>query len=396
MLFQTLDNKRECAGIYRAGELYFDKLPSDLTKTWNISNFHLDSVEYAHIYCGGKSMTDVCPENLKTRWENLNLKFKAYLTSFKHAKISLHEHCFYDLVPHRFLLEYYSVVDKITEHVFENYEKPKNYDFLVELNKFTNQLSENKLFLDHEALRPYMVEVQARNLWRKFPDISPYIKYNPFGTVTGRLSTHRNSFPILTLPKEYRTIIKPENDWLVEIDYNAAELRTLLALTGKEQPKEDLHEWNRTNVYRKVATRDEAKKRIFAWLYNPNSKDSLSSRMYNRDEVKNKYYDGTHVHTDFNRKIMCEDRVALNYIIQSTTSDLVMSKVIKINEMLSETKSKILFCMHDSFVLDLCDKDKPMLKDILKTFSETQYGEYRVNLSIGRDFNKMKELPWKQ
>ena len=394
MFFQALDNKRECVGIYSEGELYFNELPSGLTKTWNISDFELDNIEYAHIYCGGKSMTDVCPENLKTKWKNLNLKFKAYLTSFKHAKISLHEHCFFDLVPHRFLLEYYNVVNKITEHVFENYEKPKNYDFLVKLNKFTNQLSKNKLILDHEALYPYMMNTQARNLWRKFPDISPYIKYNPFGTVTGRLSTHSNSFPILTLPKEFRAIIKPKNDWLVEVDYNAAELRTLLALTGKEQPKEDLHEWNRTNVYR--TTREKAKKRIFAWLYNPDSKDYLSSRTYDRDQVKTKYYDGTYVHTDFNRKIMCEDRVALNYIIQSTTSDLVMNKIIEINELLSETKSKILFCMHDSFVIDLCDKDKPILKDILKIFSETQYGEYKVNLNIGRDFSKMKELLWKQ
>ena len=76
--------------------------------------------------------------------------------------------------------------------------------------------------------------------------------------------------------------------------------------------------------------------------------------------------------------------------------DLVMNKIIEINELLSETKSKILFCMHDSFVIDLCDKDKPILKDILKIFSETQYGEYKVNLNIGRDFSKMKELLWKQ
>jgi hypothetical protein len=396
VLFQALDNKRECIGVYHAGELYFDELPNNLTKTWSPSGLEVDNIEYAHIYCGGKNMTEVCPDDLKVRWENLNLKFRSYLTSFKHAKISLHEHCFFDLVPHRFLLEYYNVANKITEHVFENYEKPKNYEFLVELNKFTEQLSRNSLLLDQDALRPFMSKIQARNLWRKFSTISPHIKYNPFGTITGRLSTNSNSFPILTLPKELRTIIKPKNDWLVEIDYNAAELRTLLALTGEKQPKEDLHEWNRTNVYKDKVTREEAKKRIFAWLYNPKSKDSLSSHAYNRDEVKNKYYDGTQIYTDFDRTIACEDRLALNYIIQSTTSDLVMNKVIEINKMLTETDSNILFCMHDSFVIDLCDKDRPMLKNILKAFSNTRYGEYRVNLNIGRDFNQMKELVWKQ
>ena len=396
MLFQALDNKQECIGVYSAGELHFDSLPEGLTKTWGMSGLDIENIAYACIYSGGKDMSEVCPENLKVNWENLNSKFKAYLNSFKNAKISLFEHCFFDLVPHRFLLEYYNMANKITEHVFETYEKPANYDFLVELTKFTDQLSRNRLVLDQEALRPHMANLQARNFWRKFDAVSPYIRYNPFGTVTGRLSTLSNSFPILTLPKELRTIVKPKNDWLVEIDYNAAELRTLLALSGKKQPKEDLHEWNRTNVYKRVSTREKAKKRIFAWLYNPESNDKLSSSVYERDKVKNKYYDGTHVTTDFNRKIKCEDRVALNYIIQSTTSDMVMKKVIEINKMLSATSSNILFCMHDSFIIDLSNEDKPLLKEILKTFSDTRYGKYKVNLNIGKDFSSMKELVWKQ
>lgn len=396
MLFQALDNKQECIGVYHDGELYFDDLPPNLTRTWGISGLDLDNVEYAHVYSGGKTLTEACPESLQVKWENVNSKFKAYLNSFKQAKISMHEHCFFDLVPPRFLLEYYSVADKITDHVFKTHLKPANYDFLVELVKFTEQLSRNRLILDQDALRPYMGNLQARNLWKRFDDISPYIRYNPFGTVTGRLSTLRNSFPILTLPKDYRTIIKPKNDWLVEIDYNAAELRTLLALSGKEQPQEDIHVWNMTNVYKRVKTREAAKKRIFAWLYNPKSEDKLSEKVYERDSVKQKYYDGSYVTTDFGRKILCEDRVALNYIIQSTTSDLVMNKVVEINKMLSNTDSNIMFCMHDSFVIDLADRDRSMLKDILKVFADTRYGKYRVNLNIGRDFKDMKELAWKQ
>ena len=68
-----------------------------------------------------------------------------------------------------------------------------------------------------------------------------------------------------------------------------------------------------------------------------------------------------------------------------------MDKVIEINKMLKNTDSNIMFCMHDSFVVDLCNKDKPVLKEILKTFSDTRYGEYKVNLNIGRDFNEMRK-----
>jgi hypothetical protein len=73
-----------------------------------------------------------------------------------------------------------------------------------------------------------------------------------------------------------------------------------------------------------------------------------------------------------------------------------MNKVVEINKMLSNTDSNIMFCMHDSFVIDLADKDRSMLKDILKVFADTRYGKYRVNLNIGCDFKDMKELAWKQ
>ena len=82
-----------------------------------------------------------------------------------------------------------------------------------------------------------------------------------FGTKTGRLTTKKSSFPILTLDSTFRSVIKPQNDWLVELDFNAAELRTLLSLAGKEQPKEDIHDWNMKTVLKRAKSREDAKKK---------------------------------------------------------------------------------------------------------------------------------------
>jgi len=40
LLFQTLDDKKECVGFYQSGELSFDgELPTSLSRTWGYSAF---------------------------------------------------------------------------------------------------------------------------------------------------------------------------------------------------------------------------------------------------------------------------------------------------------------------------------------------------------------------
>ena len=212
-----------------------------------------------------------------------------------------------------------------------------------------------------------------------------------FGSKTGRLTTKKNSFPILNLDKNYRKILKPKNDWFVELDFNAAELRTFLALAGKQQPKEDIHDWNAKNIYN-GSTRDEAKKRIFAWLYNPESTDYLSSKAYNRAEVVKKYYDGSQVTTFFNRIIPSDDHHALNYIIQSTTSDLFLRKMIDLWKFLKDKKSFIAFSVHDSLVIDMPSDERDLINQIVEIFSRTKFGDFKVNVSGGKNYGNMRKI----
>jgi hypothetical protein len=198
----------------------------------------------------------------------------------------------------------------------------------------------------------------------------------------------------LTLDKDFRKILEPNNDLFVELDYNASELRTLLALSGKKQPPEDLHEWNSKNVYRGLLSREKSKKRIFAWLYNPSSKDYLSSLAYDRDTVVEKYFNGDRVTTFFDRTIPADDHHALNYIIQSTANDLLLRKLIELDEYLKDKKSYIAFSIHDSLVIDFDKDEQNLISDIAKIFSGTNFGDFKVNLSIGKNFGEMRRVEW--
>jgi hypothetical protein len=91
--------------------------------------------------------------------------------------------------------------------------------------------------------------------------------------------------------KEFRGCIRPNNDWLLELDFNAAELRVLLALSEQNQPQNDIHDWNVQNVFNNQLTREEAKVKTFAWLYSSNENKQLQ-QLYNKDFVRNKFWDG--------------------------------------------------------------------------------------------------------
>ncbi|MBC8226665.1 MAG: hypothetical protein H8E74_05940 [Gammaproteobacteria bacterium] len=392
MLFQTLDDKKECVGIYHAGALSFnDAIPTSLTHTWSYSSFLADhDIEYAKIYCGGLSLREACPDHLTERWERVEEKLKALLKSFHTSRVSLNENCFFDLVPKRFLLEMCYVKDMICEHIFANYEKPKNYDYVLSLTKNIEDIKHRKLNINAKNLLLY--KSKHRKFAKKLKEIMPYCKFNIDGTKTGRLTTNPTGFPILTLNKELRPVIEPSNDYFVELDFNAAELRTLIALQGKPQPDEDIHEWNIQNVFRGLGTRDEAKKRIFAWLYNPESDDYLCSRAYDRNSVVQKYFTKGQVTTFWNKVIPSEERTALNYIIQSTCAENVLRQMVKVSKYLEELSSCLAFPIHDSIVLDMSKRDAEKLPEIINIFSNTELGTFKVNVSCGPNFGNLKKM----
>jgi len=397
MLFQTLDNKHKCIGVYYDGNLYFDdELPEESSETWNYSSFLRDrGIRYGYLQCSGESLDSVCPPDVKDDWEKVNNKLKAFLRSIHLSKVSLDDNCFYDLVPKKFLLEFCEIKNRITKHVFENFLPPKNLRFLTLLTKVVEDIGQQKLNIDMDEFKPFLAEYKARQWRKKIQNISPYIKYDIFGTKTGRLTTKKHSFPILTFPKKYRSIIKPNNDLFVELDYNGAELRTLLALSDKSQPLMDIHEWNRRHLSGgKTLSRQEIKNSIFAWLYNskkhPNEK--ILRKMFDKDKVLSDYWNGEVVKTCFNREIPADKHHALNYIIQSTCADLILQKMIKICDILKGKKSNIAFCVHDSIVIDLHTEDKHLMKNIIDEFSNTRFGKFKTSVNAGKSFGDMKEL----
>ena len=388
MIFQAIDDKRECVGVYCDGKLHFENFPSTLTRTWRYSASMPDpSIEYAWLWCGGCSLEQACPDELKAELVAAQRKFRAFVKSFELAKVSMNDHCIFDLVPHDFLLQFCEIRNKVTQHIFDTYEKPQNYDHLNDIQKLIHKIKHQKLNLNLDGCKNLMYSTRNRRHLGELMKGFTHVQYNLFGTVTGRLTTDKKSFPILTVARKNRTLVKPHNDFLLSLDYNGAEIRTFLDLANQQQPEGDIHQWNIENIFDEGLTRDEAKTIFFAWLYNPESKE-IKSEMYNREKILDKYYKEGYIITPYKRRIKVDERRALNYLIQSTNADRVLSKAVILDKMLEGRRSFVSHMVHDEIVIDYSDEDRELVAEIKNTFEDG----YMANVKAGKDYYNLKEL----
>ena len=119
--------------------------------------------------------------------------------------------------------------------------------------------------------------------------------------------------------------------------------------------------------------------------------------MYDREAVVQKYFTGSQVNTFFSRTIPADEKHALNYIIQSTTSDLLLRRMLAVDERMTGLNSFVSFCIHDNLVLDMKADECYIIPELVKIFSDTELGRFKTNMRVGRNFGDMREInKWTQ
>lgn len=401
MLFEIIDKQQQCKSVFSpTTPLKIIKDPSlkehDDLKTWD---FHpslqgLD-VDYGYLFSRGMSLNNVCPDDLKPEWRRVNNRYKAFLRSFKEGQVTTRGNCFFDMVPETFMKELFDVKCKITDHVLNTHERPWDYNHLVDLSELVYQISKQQLNINPKALYPYIHTPRGKNLYKKLKTIKPYIDYNIFGTVTGRMTTTKRSFPILGLDKKFRGVLEPTNDVFIELDYNAADLRAILGLNKQSQPQEDMHEWHRKTIGNESLTRDEAKVKTLSWFYGPDGAPAPSPQIlqaYDKKSLLRQYWDGYQVTNSHGRIISADKFHAPSLLGQSELSDVFLRQVIKVFKLLKERKSRIAWTIHDSLVLDFDLEDKDLFTSLVSVFAKTKHGLWKTNLTIGKNFAEMRNF----
>jgi hypothetical protein len=393
MLFQTLDDKSECVGVYADGKLYFNltDLPSDLSQTWSYVSYLRDTdTEYAALYLEGKEVGSILPEYLQDDWSDALKQMQSFKRSLITSKVSLQENCFFDLVPKRFLLEFCRVKNNITSYVFKKVERPRRYSFYHAVSQMLGDIAQREVKIDTRKLNSLDTPKLSRQI-EKIKHSSKRVSYNQFGTKTGRLTTSSNSFPILTLNKDLRCAIYPTNDFFIEIDFNGAEVRTLLGLLQQEQPPEDIHDFHLENIFTHLSTRDQSKIAFFAWLYGSRDQSNVEAikkleNYYDRQDLLRQYYRNNTITSPYGKTIVdVTPHHAINYLVQSTAAELTLKQALKVEYFLRSKRASsfLSFIIHDSIILDMRSEDLKYIEPIAHLMSSTNFGTFGINIKKG-------------
>ena len=63
----------------------------------------------------------------------------------------------------------------------------------------------------------------------------------------------------------------------------------------------------------------------------------------------------------------------------------------KVWNIVKGSDSKIAFILHDAIVVDLSISDRPLLEKMMNVMADTKYGQYGVNVSIGKNYGDMRK-----
>ena len=245
-----------------------------------------------------------------------------------------------------------------------------------------------------------------------------YSQYNLL-TTTGRPSNSFGTVNFAALPPEKRKTFIPENDYLVEYDFDAYHLRLIGNLVKYDFGGESVHE-HFAKIY--DCEYDEAKQKTFQILYGGiRDEHRYLSQFFNKTYVYiNKKWNeiNTHnlVYTDiYRRKLLFENYEDLNrnklfnYLIQAYETEINIKKILSIQDYLlgktydcKKKKTKLVLYGYDSFLFDFANEDGvetlKQIKMILEdkhdlTTNRVDYKPYFLTKSkMGLNYGEMKDI----
>ena len=282
------------------------------------------------------------------------------------------------------------VFDKIVEYIDEVYESEYHSD----VTKAFGSIEKNGVKVSDDVC-----DIFDERVRKHISNGKLYSQYNLW-TSTGRPSNSFGSVNFAALPPEKRGAIIPENDALVEFDFDAYHLRLIGELVDYQFGDESVHQ-HLADFY--GSTYEESKQISFKLLYGGITKDiqekvPFFKKVQDYINLKwNEFNKRNHVLTDiYNRRISSLNNDDMNrnklfnYLIQAFETERNIKRILRIQEYLEGKHTKLVLYGYDSFLFDFSKQDGvDILKNVKNILEENNY---LTKIKMGYTYNIMGDI----
>ena len=290
--------------------------------------------------------------------------------------------------------EYCSDVNKVMNipHTGEN------NDYMNDVIKAFTSIEKNGIKVSDDVCDIFDIRVKKHISNGKL-----YSQYNLW-TTTGRPSNSFGSVNFAALPPEKRKAFVPENNSLIEFDFDAYHLRLIADLVDYDFGKDSVHKHLAEHY---ECSYEESKQRTFKLLYGGIDKETREKvPFFNKvhNYINKKWSEiNTHncVYTDiYRRKLLFKNykdmnrNKVFNYLIQAYETESNIKKILLIQDYLLGKKTKLVLYGYDSFLFDFANEDGvETLRDIKSILEENKhYTKSKMGLNYGEMEDITKRL----
>lgn len=274
------------------------------------------------------------------------------------------------------------VVDTLNDHITNDINDSYFMNVWLPTSNIFKRLQPSKININ--LFQKNVLVGHNKSIIRSFkPNIdgeTKQIKYNRFGTRTGRLTVESGP-SILLLNKEYRSMLESRFDTgnICQYDFKALEVRIILYESGQTCVDSDIYEKIQCDVFNNSLTRDKVKYAVIALLYGRSEIAMAKDLDMSIDEinhilqqlsayfkvatlyqkVKNQFVKSGYITNKYGRRIQIEqakDNIIFNSYIQSTGVDVTLFGFEELCQ--NHFNSKInkiipLYLLHDALFFDV-------------------------------------------
>ena len=282
------------------------------------------------------------------------------------------------------------VFNKITEYIHTCYDSEYHLDVteaFSSIEKHGMKVSNNVCDIFDERVRKHLSDGKL------------YSQYNLW-TSTGRPSNSFGSVNFAALPPEKRGVFIPQNDSLVEFDFDAYHLRLIGQLVNYQFGKESVHQ-HLADFY--GSTYEESKQISFKLLYGGITEE-IRKKVPFFDKVQDfinlkwsEFNRNNYILTDiYNRRIALSNNKDMNrnklfnYLIQSYETESNIKKTLSVQHYLLKKKTKLVLYGYDSFLFDFSKLDG--VETLMEIKNILEKNNHFTKSKMGFNYGEMKDI----